>query len=138
MQAAFGPSCGLNACASLTVGSRIGPRSPEYHRAVSEPTAYFITFTCYGERLHGDERGSVERRRDGTGVDAIPASPFRERYEASALVGGRVLLDEPRREAVAAVIREVCSFRGWALHALNVRTTMFISWSPLRGFVRSR
>ena len=28
---------------------------------MSDPLAYFITFTCYGNWLHGDERGSVDR-----------------------------------------------------------------------------
>ncbi len=31
-------------------------------------------------------------------------------------------LDEAQRESVASTITQVCSFKGWMLHALNVRT----------------
>ena len=89
---------------------------------MGEPVAYFITFACYGARLHGDDRGSIERTRNGSGVVVVAPAPGRERFEAAKLVGRRAELDQPRRNVISATIQEVCSFRGWTLHALNVRT----------------
>ena len=34
-------------------------------RPGAEPWAYLLTFACYGERLHGDQRGSVDPNHNG-------------------------------------------------------------------------
>ncbi len=89
----------------------------------NSPAGYFITFTTYGERLHGDDRGSVERLRDvDAGVSELPPDQGREVRERHGLLSPAVTLDREQREAVAAAAREVGSHNNWHLHALNVRT----------------
>ena len=89
---------------------------------MSEPLAYFLTFTTYATRLHGDERGSVERRRDGTGIRELGPDPNRIAEEALATKSSAVSFDEPRLRVIAATIEEVGRFKGWTIHALNVRS----------------
>jgi hypothetical protein len=45
------------------------------------PIAYFISFTCYGTWLHGDERGSVDCRHNLYGTPVLPADPHREQQD---------------------------------------------------------
>lgn len=90
---------------------------------ISSPAGYFITFTTYGERLHGDERGSVERLRAArAGIRDLPPDPDRQRRERHGLLSKPVSLDRERREAVADAVRGVCLHNEWHLHALNIRT----------------
>jgi REP element-mobilizing transposase RayT len=90
--------------------------------SVSGPAGYFLTFTTYGTRLHGDPRGSIHRRQNLLGTPALPINPARQRFEGELLTQEPVLLGEERRRAVATAIAGVCEYRGWRLHALNVRT----------------
>ncbi len=91
--------------------------------AANSPAGYFLTFTTYGERLHGDHRGSVERLRGANaGVRELPPDPDRHRRERHGLFSTPVSLDRERRESVADAVRGVCSHNNWHLHALNVRS----------------
>jgi hypothetical protein len=67
-------------------------------RPGSGPYAYLITFTCYGQRLHGDERGSVDRFHNLPGRRYVPASPNRAAYEQSLMKGEPYELDRRHRE----------------------------------------
>ena len=90
---------------------------------MSEPPGYFITFTTYATRLHGDEQGSVERGRDGTGSRELEPNPAREADEALLVATQHPgVLEESRRRLVAATIEAVATFKGWMIHALNVRS----------------
>lgn len=85
--------------------------------------AYLITFRCYGTWLHGDERGSVDRRYyNRLGTPKI--TPNNETVERNArlMKDSEVVLDANARAVVESAIRDVCSFRGYALYAINVRT----------------
>ena len=89
---------------------------------MSDPLAYFITFRTYGTWLHGDQRGSVDPDHNIPGTPKLPPD---ERWVGAAR--NRMLetpfeLDTPCRQAVDEAIRERCSFAGWSLLALNVRT----------------
>ena len=89
---------------------------------VSDPLAYFLTFVAYGSWLHGDERGSVDKR--ATGGDSLreqPSAGWRE-WERMQLKGGEVRFDSRWRYEIDAAFRERCSYAGWPLWALNVRT----------------
>ena len=89
----------------------------------SEPLAYFITFRCYGTWLHGDARGSVDRRmRRNWGDPMIPRTPALECSEESRLNPASFRLTEPARRVVEAVVGEVCRRRSWTLHAVNPRS----------------
>ena len=85
--------------------------------------AYLITFRCYGTWLHGDERGSVDRRYyNRVGTPKITPSDETVERKARLMKGGAIILGADERTVVESAIREVCSFRGYALFAINVRT----------------
>jgi REP element-mobilizing transposase RayT len=83
---------------------------------------YFITFSCYGSHLHGDESGSVDRKHNVFGgrlaeANAGLAAAMREGMEQPPY-----FLDEVRRTTVLDAVREVCLHHGWSLWAAHVRT----------------
>ena len=86
------------------------------------PLAYFITFTTYGTRLSGDERGSVDRRHNRVGAPRLSPDERFEGYARKLQSGPSVVLGDSHRRTVDAAIREHCAYHGWTLHALNVRT----------------
>jgi valyl-tRNA synthetase len=86
--------------------------------------AYFITFTTYGQHLHGHPEGSVDRSHNLPGTEVLEASESREHYEASQLRAEPFALSSlEQRQAVQEAIVEVCTHRGWELLVLHVRTT---------------
>ena len=87
-----------------------------------EPLAYFMTFTCYGCRLHGDDPYTVDRRHSTVnGPHLAPDEGYR-RAAAGAMKQAAYVLDEARRKIVLASIREVCQHREWTLLAAHVRS----------------
>jgi REP element-mobilizing transposase RayT len=85
---------------------------------MSEPLAFFITWTTFGSWLPGDERGWVKAGESGIQPpDAVLEEQRREIMRSSSVV-----LDHSQRHIVDEVIRRHCKFRNWELHALNVRT----------------
>jgi len=89
----------------------------------SAPLAYLITFRCYGTWMHGDGRGSVDRRGHNVyGAPRIPPNQKLERADADGLKSPPLTLGAAQRDAVEKVVREVCESRGFRLDAVNVRT----------------
>jgi len=88
-----------------------------------EPSAFLITFTCYGTWLHGDERGSVDDAHNIPGTPTLLGDERRERAEFERLAQPPLYLDAPERRVVQEAIVEVCRHRGWRLIALHVRRT---------------
>jgi REP element-mobilizing transposase RayT len=86
------------------------------------PLAYLITFRAYGTWLHGDERGSVDRFHNQYDAAYFPPNNARQQQNRNRLKHASVTLSVEQRESVAQAVRETCSMRSWALHALNVRT----------------
>ena len=86
------------------------------------PLAYLITFRCYGTWLHGDERGSVDHENNIYGEPFLSTDSSREQEEFRRLKTPPVTLDAGQRAIIETTIREVCTHRNWALHAINVRT----------------
>jgi len=87
------------------------------------PLAYLITFRTFGTWHHGDVRGSVDRKSFNTfGSEPMPASPKLVERERSAQKASRFVLSGAQRALVDKAIREVCSYRGYSLQAVNVRT----------------
>lgn len=84
--------------------------------------AYFITFSCYGARLHGDGEGSVHRTANLHGTPPLPANArwrndaFKRQEEAT------LELDVVDQKAVLEAILEVCKFREWEALAVHVRS----------------
>ena len=89
---------------------------------MSEPLAYFITFTCKGARLHGDPRGTVDRDHNQFGAEFLDANPTRMASESKRLSRPPFVLNPEQRTITESTIRSVCEYRGWTLHAIAVRT----------------
>jgi len=85
--------------------------------------AFLITFRCYGTWLHGDERGSVDRRYyNRFGTPKIAPNVENLRRKAGQMKHDSFLLGAAERRIVETAIREVCRVRGYGLLGLNVRT----------------
>lgn len=89
---------------------------------MSPPLAYFLTWTCYGTWLHGDERGSVDRDHNQLGTPLLPSDPHRQTLAIKRMTCAPVTLLPEARSLVTATIESHCSIRRWGLLALNVRT----------------
>jgi REP element-mobilizing transposase RayT len=103
---------------------------------MDQPLAFLITWTTYGTRLHGDERGSFDR------IEGYVQPSERRQLAAEALMtDDPVYLTPEQRAAVDAVLVERCAIEGWLLHARNVRTNHVhvVVSVPIAGkLIRSR
>ena len=86
------------------------------------PIGYLITFRCYGTRLHGNQRGAVDREHRRYKSPYAPANGNRFHHNQTQLKSEPVLLTARRRGCVERAIHDTCAFRKWTLHACNVRT----------------
>ena len=84
---------------------------------------YLLTFSCYGARLHGDERGTVDRNHNLVGARYLPCEPTWIDAERRNMLQGRYHLDAPRRSIVIRSILEVCAHRCWPPIAVHVRSS---------------
>jgi REP element-mobilizing transposase RayT len=82
---------------------------------------YFLTLTTYGTWLHG-ELGSVDDAHNVPNTPFASTSKARADHHRALLKHCPFLLNEHKRFIVDRTILEVCMFRGWRLHARNVRT----------------
>jgi REP element-mobilizing transposase RayT len=87
-----------------------------------ELVTYLITFATYGSHLHGDERGSVDRRHNVVGSPILDFNPKRASAESQLMKQPAYKLDKTSRVEVMKGIEEVCSHRGWTLLAAHVRS----------------
>ncbi|MFN0172627.1 MAG: transposase [Bryobacteraceae bacterium] len=79
---------------------------------------YLLTFASYGTRLHGDAKGSFDRRQGPVHENAAWES-----FERSLLREHPFELDADRRVIVLEAIQEVAAYRNWRLVAVHVRST---------------
>ena len=86
------------------------------------PLAYFITIACYGARLHGDGRGSVDPTHNAFGTPFLTGDPERFATMTERMLQTPYEMDAARRECVSEAILEVCRFRQWQMLALHIRT----------------
>jgi len=86
------------------------------------PLAYFITFSCYGHRLHGAEAGSVDRRGHVFGAFRLPVDPVLESLELTQMRQPPYELGADARRSVLETIKEVCAYRSWLLLAAHIRS----------------
>ena len=82
-----------------------------------DPIAYFITWTCYGTWMPGDDRGWTKWHKG----DRIP-QPLLADWCREQMVETAVQLDSEQREIVNKVVGNHCELRNWFLHAVNCRT----------------
>jgi REP element-mobilizing transposase RayT len=83
---------------------------------------YFITFACYGARLHGDEAGSVDRDNNQVGNPWLAPDSNRAAAEQRSMLQEPYLMDQAERATVLIAVQEHCACRGWKLWAAHVRT----------------
>jgi REP element-mobilizing transposase RayT len=82
-----------------------------------EPLAFFITWTCYGTFLPGDERGWTKWHKG----EQLP-QPLLEAWCRDRMSESPVLLEPDQRAIVEQVVGEHCDVRHWSLHAVNCRS----------------
>lgn len=82
-----------------------------------DPIAYFLTWTCYGTWLPGDERGWTKWHKGEKLPQPLLADWCREQ-----MVETPVTLDERQRLIVHEMIARHCQVRSWRLHAVNCRS----------------
>jgi REP element-mobilizing transposase RayT len=86
------------------------------------PLAYFLTWTTYGTRLHGDPRGTVDCLHNRTGSKMLADSPGREERARLVMSQDEYIMGDEERTVVTVAIQDHCRIRVWPIHALNVRT----------------
>jgi REP element-mobilizing transposase RayT len=79
------------------------------------PLAYDITFGTYGTRLHGDERGTVDRRMNEPSEPIIGAEPAWEWMEYNRLRFPVREFEIAQRQLVERLLPDVCARGGWQL-----------------------
>lgn len=92
-------------------------------KSMAEVIAYFISWSCYGTRLHGDSRGTVDREHNTPHTPYLAEDEERLLRARDRMTHAPFMLTAPAREVVDATIKKHCEIRAWALLALNVRTT---------------
>jgi REP element-mobilizing transposase RayT len=87
--------------------------------------AYLITIRCYGTWLHGDPRGSMDRkehnRYGGPKIEPKKKKKMSEAEEAE-FKQPAFALTASQRAVVERAIGAVCDHRGYQLLAVNART----------------
>ena len=69
----------------------------------SNPLAYLITFRTYGTWLHGDERGSMDRREyNRYGDPVIAASRLKETRDRNLMKAPAFVLEGKSRQTLEA------------------------------------
>jgi REP element-mobilizing transposase RayT len=86
------------------------------------PLAYLMTFRTYGSWLHGDKRGSIDRYNNAFRSPYKSSNLVVENQQKRKLKSNPVLLDAAQRTVVQEAVKDVCTFRAWHLHCINVRT----------------
>lgn len=86
------------------------------------PLAYLITMRTYGTWVHGDERGSMDRKHNVYRTPKIASNLSLQKSDKKQLKHPPVTLNARQRPAVEKAIREVCQHRPYILRAINVRT----------------
>jgi REP element-mobilizing transposase RayT len=86
------------------------------------PLAYLLTWTCYGTWLHGDHRGSVDRRSRGAGDPALTGDQIRWQRADALRKAAPAHIEATSRGVIEGAISTTCELRGWDLLAVNVRS----------------
>ncbi len=87
-----------------------------------EPVGFFITWTCYGTWLYGDERGSVDDQHNVYGTPLLPTQHRRVSAVRVRLTHEPVRLVSAAQSVVTLTIEDHCRKRGWELLAVNARS----------------
>ena len=83
------------------------------------PLAYHITFGTHGTRLHGDQRGSVDRRHNTPGTPIIGRKESWERIERARLKFPPVILTKDQRALAEECTPALCRRGDWEYHVVG-------------------
>ena len=81
------------------------------------PLAYHITVGTYGTRLHGDGRGTVDRRMNRPGDPIIGRVEQWQRMERASLRFAPRVFSTDEMRVVESLVPAVCDRGGWPLRA---------------------
>ncbi len=84
--------------------------------------AYFLTFSTYGVRLHGDVRGAILGSRLSRSPQQISASEKINVSARESLKENEFLLSAKQRKIALDSIVNTCRLCGWELIAAHVRS----------------
>ncbi len=96
--------------------------SCKYTSNMSDPIAYFLTWTCYGTWLHGDQRGSVDDNHNTLGYPLVKSNSTWVSHASSKLRHQPIKLSIIARKLITNTITDHCNYKSWNLYAINVRT----------------
>lgn len=85
------------------------------------PLAYHITFGTCGTRLHGDERGTVDRRQNRPGDPIIGRDPDWEALDRCLMRFAPIRLTHEQRVFAERTAVDVCKRGDWLLHNVAAR-----------------
>ena len=89
----------------------------------STAVGYLLTFRCYGTWLHGDDRGSMDRRfHNRYGSPKIAPDAEKVSTKSRMLKSSTFIMGSGEREIVKDAIKDTCRIRQYLLQALNVRS----------------
>ncbi len=92
---------------------------------------YFLTFTTYGTRLPGDDRGSTDSRQNTYTMPRESPNQGLHHVMKQPMTGPPVVLSQRERALAHETIRALSKRRNWFVHALNIRTNHLraVVWS---------
>jgi REP element-mobilizing transposase RayT len=86
------------------------------------PVAYLITFTTYGTRLHGGDKGSVDDQHNVYDTPLVQIDRRRERWSEARMAEMAYVMTPAEREIVRNSIVALAADRGWRLFAVHIRS----------------
>jgi len=87
-----------------------------------QPVAYHITFGTYGMRLHGDERGTVDRRHNQFGEPLLEPNERWVEEDRGKLKFSPVVLSHEQRSFIEEHVPAVCDRGKWR-HRISAAAT---------------
>jgi len=84
---------------------------------------YLIAFSCYGNHLHGDAAGSVDRTHNVPRTPLLEVNGRRQAAELRLMGQPLYIMDDSRRDVVLGALGERCEQNSWTLLAAHVRTS---------------
>lgn len=75
-------------------------------------TLWHITFTTYGTRLHGDERGTVDRHHNQPSTFTLAPDPSRQATARARMSAEPVVLTPEQRRFLESTLPELCADLG--------------------------
>jgi hypothetical protein len=75
--------------------------------------AFHITWGTYGTRLHGDRRGTVDRKHNEYGQPVLRFDEHRWEQERSNLKFPAVIFTRPQMLLIESLLPDICAQGGW-------------------------